>query len=141
MLLQARPTKSKLLYTQQLGRVMRPLPGIVDFEEGGDAFCLGIKHQASEAALTFDPAARRRQAISLSAKPIATVMDFVGNAGRHKLIHSLDILGGEVSPRLRELAERELRKTGKPTAIDQMLRDAEELERKERQRLESARKV
>jgi superfamily II DNA or RNA helicase len=48
LLIQARPTKSKLLYTQQLGRIMRPLPGTVDFEqcgardtlnEGGDASC------------------------------------------------------------------------------------------------------
>jgi superfamily II DNA or RNA helicase len=149
LLIQARPTKSKLLYTQQLGRIMRPLSGTVDFEqcgasttlnEGGDASC-HPETSGSNAALTFNPAARRRQAIANSAKPIAVVMDFVGNAGRHKLIHSLDILGGDISPRIRELAERELRKTGKPTAIDEILRDAEELEQKEKQRQESARRA
>jgi superfamily II DNA or RNA helicase len=155
LLIQARPTKSKLLYTQQLGRIMRPLPGTVDFEqtyprvrltaEGGDASCrttTPLTHPvSSKAALTFNPAARRRAAIAASPKSVAVVMDFVGNAGRHKLIHSLDILGGDISPRIRELAERELRKTGKPTAIDEILRDAEELEQKEKQRQESARRA
>src|SRR5262249_16376514 len=75
LLIQARPTKSKLLYQQQLGRIMRPLPGVVDNE------CSNI-------------ATLRRTAIADSAKPMATVMDFVGNAGRHKLVHAIDVLGG-----------------------------------------------
>ncbi len=84
LLIQARPTKSKLLYQQQLGRVMRPLPGIVD----------GLATPAG-----------RQAAISSSKKPIATVIDFCGNAGRHKLVHAIDVLGGNISDKVRELAQ------------------------------------
>lgn len=73
----ARPTKSRSLYTQMCGRGTRPLPGIID---DGDEM-----H-------TFD--VFRRQAIIDSAKPFLEVVDFVGNAGRHKLISSADILAG-----------------------------------------------
>lgn len=157
---QARPTKSKLLYTQQLGRVMRPLPGTVDFEqcgagttlnEGGDATCssqmelntasIPKQESGSNAALTFNPAARRRQAIANSPKPIAIVMDFVGNAGRHKLVHAIDILGGKISDEVRELAETAARKTGRPTAIDQMVLEASMKAGAQRRALEAARKA
>jgi superfamily II DNA or RNA helicase len=149
LLIQARPTKSKLLYTQQLGRIMRPLPGTVDFEqcgasttlnEGGDAQLLHHK-TTSNAAPTFNPAARRRDAIANSAKPVAVVMDFVGNAGRHKLIHAIDILGGNVTPEVRELAETAARKTGRPTAIDQMVINASMKADAQRRALEAARKA
>jgi hypothetical protein len=50
--------------------------------------------------------------IARSEKPHATVLDFVGNSGRHKLIMAVDILGGERSKRTRELVEQELRKSG-----------------------------
>jgi hypothetical protein len=62
---QAKPTKSLLLYTQQLGRVMPPLPGTVD--------------------LIAANAVIRKDAIAKSRKPFAIALDFVGNAGRHKL--------------------------------------------------------
>jgi superfamily II DNA or RNA helicase len=120
LLIQARPTKSKLLYQQQLGRIMRPLPGIVD----------GLQ-----------TAAARHAAIGDSKKPIATVIDFVGNAGRHKLVHAVDVLGGKISEKARELAERELRKTGAPTRVDELVIEAERREREERDRAEAARKA
>jgi type I site-specific restriction endonuclease len=120
LLIQARPTKSKLLYQQQLGRIMRPLPGTVD----------GLQ-----------TAAARHAAISSSKKPIATVIDFVGNAGRHKLVHAVDVLGGKISEKARELAERELRKTGAPTRVDELVIEAERREREERDRAEAARKA
>ena len=50
---------------------MRPLAGTVDGEE--------TRHMTR----------LRRQAIANSAKPLATVMDFTGNAGRHKLVHAV----------------------------------------------------
>jgi superfamily II DNA or RNA helicase len=126
LLIQARPTKSKLLYQQQLGRIMRPLPGTVDFE--------------SVHVDTLD-AVTRRDAIAKSRKPLATVMDFVGNAGRHKLVHAVDVLGGKISERVRELAERELRKTGRPEPIDELVAEAERKEDDERLRAEAARKA
>ncbi len=73
MIVMARPTKSRALFAQCLGRGTRPLPGVVD-------------------GLT--DAAARRSAIAASAKPCLTVMDFTGNCGRHKLVTPADVLGG-----------------------------------------------
>jgi len=81
----ARPTKSRALYAQMLGRGTRPLPGLVD----------GL------AADTL-----RRQAIADSDKPFLEVIDFVGNAGRHKLISTVDILGGNYDNEVVDQARR-----------------------------------
>jgi hypothetical protein len=120
LLIDAYPTKSKLRYQQRLGRIMRPLPGIVD--------------SVHENTL-------RRQAIANSDKPLATVMDFTGNAGRHKLVHAVDILGGKISERTRELIERKLRQSGRPEKIDELVLEAERKEEEERRRAEAARKA
>lgn len=72
----ARPTKSRALYCQCVGRGTRPLPGVVDGLETSDL---------------------RRRSISMSSKPSVLVLDFVGNSGRHKLISTADILGGNES--------------------------------------------
>ena len=68
-----RPTKSRSLYSQCVGRGTRPLPGIVD---------------------QYEHAHERRHAIKNSTKPHVEVLDFVGNSGRHKLVNTADILGG-----------------------------------------------
>ena len=62
-----RPTKSRALYVQMLGRGTRPLPGIVDGPETADM---------------------RRAAIKASDKPHCTVIDFMGQSSRHKLVCS-----------------------------------------------------
>jgi hypothetical protein len=59
---------------------MRPLPGIVD-------------RKLVQLNTLFGPEERTR-AIAESAKPHATVLDFVGNNDRHKLIPTAGILGG-----------------------------------------------
>jgi len=69
-----RPTKSRALYCQMIGRGTRPLPRTVD----------GI----AEASM-------RREAIAGSAKDGVTVLDFCGNAGRHRLVHVADALAGK----------------------------------------------
>lgn len=69
----ARPTKSRALYAQAAGRGLRPISGLVD----------GVD----------DPMERRRL-IAESKKPRATIIDFFGNSGRHKLVCAIDILGG-----------------------------------------------
>ncbi len=69
----ARPTKSRALYAQAIGRGTRPLEGIVDGLPTAEA---------------------RRATIATSAKPNVLVLDFVGNSGRHKLVSAADILGG-----------------------------------------------
>lgn len=80
-----RPTKSLSLYTQMMGRGLRPLPGTVD----------GVPD-----------AQDRRLAILTSGKPNCLVLDFVGNSN-HKLANSYDVLGGKYDVEARELARRE----------------------------------
>lgn len=85
----ARPTKSRALYAQAVGRGTRPLPGIVD---------------------GLEDAEQRRRAIGLSRKPGVLVLDFVGNSGRHKLVSTADILGGNYDDEVVELAGNLARK-------------------------------
>jgi len=81
-----RPTKSRALYTQMVGRATRPLKGVVDGKSSVED---------------------RIASISRSAKPYATVIDFVGQASRHNLVCTGDILAGENEPKeIVEIARR-----------------------------------
>ena len=113
-----RPTKSRSLYAQMAGRIMRVLPGLVD-------------------GLTSPE--ERRQEIEWSMKPTCLIVDFVGNSGRHKLMTSADILGGNVSDEAVELAIRKAKASGKPLLMSQCLDEAEEeiVRERERKRLEA----
>lgn len=95
-----RPTKSVGLYTQMLGRGMRPLEGVVDGLPDAEA---------------------RRDAIKASGKPSVLVLDFVGNS-RHKLVSSVDVLGGNYDVETRELAKR--RATGRSADVIEELEKA-----------------
>jgi len=80
-----RPTKSPSLLTQMIGRVLRPY--------GVDLHGLDV--------------AGRIEAIASSSKPFAEVVDFIGDAGRHKLVSPLDVLGGDdLDPAVRDRALR-----------------------------------
>lgn len=105
VIVMARPTKSRSLYSQMVGRSTRPLPGIVDGED-----------------MTPD---LRKQAIAESAKPSCLVVDFVGNSGRHKLMTSADILGGKVSDKAIERAIERAKKLGQPVRMSEVLDDEE----------------
>lgn len=70
----ARPTKSRALFAQMLGRGTRALPGVVD-------------------GLDFAPL--RRGSIAASRKPDTMILDFTGNCGKHKLVSPADVLGGK----------------------------------------------
>lgn len=83
---QARPTCSRSLYAQQAGRGTRPIGGIVD----------GLGESDSRCAV-----------ILASDKPDCLILDIVGNSKKHRLIHAGDILGGEYSDEIVELANRE----------------------------------
>lgn len=80
-----RPTKSGLLYTQIAGRVFRPLPGLVDGLATAD---------------------ERRAAIKNSAKPVALMVDFAGNAGRHRLVRLRDILDDDLTDAQKSIADK-----------------------------------
>lgn len=110
-----RPTKSRALYAQMIGRATRPLPGVVDEANDSDE--------------------HRRAAIAASAKPSCLVVDFAGNAGRHKLMSSVDILSGNVSDEIVELAGIIARRSKKPMRTDELLATAEaEIARKKEER-------
>ena len=100
----ARPTMSRSLYTQMVGRGTRPLPGVVD----------GIVD-----------ASGRRMSIEESQKPNMIVMDFVGNSGRHKLISAADVLGGDYSDEAIARAVKISRESGKPVDTIELLKRAE----------------
>lgn len=116
-----RPTKSRLVWVQAAGRGCRPHPDIDTI--GGTA----------EDRLTW---------IAQSVKPDCLLLDFVGVAGKHKLVSPIDVLGGkEVPEDLRKEAEKILETT--PITIEQAIdearfkieeikRKAEESERKQR---------
>lgn len=104
VIVMARPTKSRALYTQMVGRGLRPLPGIVE----------GLQS-----------AKERRQAILNSPKGAMTVLDFAGNAGRHKLITTVDILGGKVSEKARARAIEKIKQEGGAVRLNEVLKEAE----------------
>ncbi len=115
----ARPTKSRALYTQMIGRGTRPLAGVVDHAD------------------LWDSAERRRRAIADSSKPSVEIIDFVGNAGRHRLITTADILGGNVSDEVVDKARARLRQEGSGDAM-QALAWAETEIQAERERARQA---
>lgn len=99
-----RPTKSPVLYTQVLGRGTRPLPGVVDGLETADA---------------------RKAAIRGSSKPNMLSLDFVGNSGRHRIVTAADILGGKFGVPVRDYARKTLEEEGGEADIDYSLMRAE----------------
>ena len=83
----ARPTKSRALYCQMVGRGSRTLDGTLD----------GLA--------TVE---ERYDAIKRSPKPYCRVLDFVGQAGRHKLVCTGDILAGDEPDAVIEEAKQRL---------------------------------
>lgn len=112
----ARPTKSLSLYTQIFGRGTRPLEGVVDFEGS--------------------TAESRRAAIAASLKPHFRVTDLVDASMEHKIVTSVDVLGGtysvEVVNRVKKAA------ANGPVRIDEAL--AAEKRRIEEEREEAERR-
>jgi len=120
VVIMGRPTKSRSLYSQMVGRSTRPLPGVVDGPETAEA---------------------RKAAIAASAKRSCLVVDFVGNAGRHKLITSADILGGKVSEEALERAVKRVSEAGGPVNMTEALDEAEAELREQRRLAEAARRA
>lgn len=107
------------------GRGLRPLPGVVDGHE-------------------LDTPENRLLSISSSNKSSCLIIDYVGNSGRHKLMSTADILGGNVSDEVIELAKKKARENGRAMRMDEALQESqEEIEKeKERKRLaEEARRA
>ncbi len=114
-----RPTKSRALYAQMLGRGTRPLAGVVD---------------------PFEDADERRNAIGNSDKSHLLVLDFVGNSGSHKLITTADILGGNYEDIVVERAKREIEKKGDAANVSEELKRAQVEQEEENRKLEEAKR-
>ena len=97
-----RPTKSRALYAQMIGRGTRP------------------KHPPMQAT-----AEERRAAIASSEKPEVLILDFVGNAGKHKLINAVDILGGNYDQQVQERARKIIEKSEESENVEEVLKRAE----------------
>lgn len=93
-IIQARPTLSRNLYAQMIGRGGRPAPGIFDGAQGRD--------ESQE----------RRELIARSSKQNCLIIDCVGNSTRHSLIGPEDALGGNFDEATVKLAKEKLAKKG-----------------------------
>ncbi len=120
LIIMARPTKSRSLYSQMVGRGTRPA--------GNIAHILGDLLFAEE----------RVTCIAQSEKPWLEVLDFVGNSGRHKLVSTVDILGDIYTEEEREAA-RKLSEEG-PIDVEEALEKAKlDIEKKKREAEEAKR--
>ena len=117
--LMARPTKSRALYEQMLGRGTRPLPGTVEWKDSDED---------------------RTTAIANSDKPNMLVIDLAGNSGRHKLVNAFDVLGGEWSDDIAELAMRDATERGESVDVQKELALAAKKAKEERDRAEAAKR-
>lgn len=113
----ARPTRSLSLYAQIFGRGTRPLEGVVDF--------------------TDSTADLRRAAIAASAKPNFKVTDLVDASMEHKIVTSVDVLGGKYEMPVVERVKKEiLESQGGPIDVEAALQAAEEELRRQREEAE-----
>lgn len=115
----ARPTKSRALYAQMVGRGTRPLAGCVDGLDGSGARCSAIRGSGKSSLL---------------------VLDFEGNSGRHKLVNALDILGGKYDGDVVELARKLVADSGDTMEVREALEEAAKL-RKEQEAAEARAKA
>ncbi len=117
----ARPTKSRSLYAQMAGRAFRPHESIA--------------HKLNE----LPNAAIRRSLISRSIKPSALIIDFVGNSGKHKLMTTADILGGNYSDEAIQSALEIAKKSGNRMRMDKSIEEEEKrIEEKKKREIEAA---
>ena len=116
-----KPTKSRALYAQMVGRSTRTLPGTVD----------GIP-----------TAAERVAAIAASGKAHAEVIDFVGNSGRHQLVSTVDILGGNYSDEVKDRAKKNVaNEPGEHDPVAQLRKAKQQLEDEEAKRAAAAKRA
>lgn len=114
----ARPTKSRSLYAQMVGRGTRVLAGVVDSIEGEER------------------AEDRRRAIATSPKPGCLLIDFVGNNTKHALVTPMDLLGGNYDEPVRKRAKEIAAEADGEMDVQEALEQAKvELERKELKRI------
>ena len=87
----ARPTKSRALYTQMVGRGTRPIVPV-----------------------TASTADGRKAQIRESNKPNCIVLDFVGNSAKHQLVSAFDLVAPEMPTRVRDVVRQ---RSGRATGV------------------------
>lgn len=127
VIIMARPTKSRSLYAQMVGRATRTVPGLVDNPE-------------------LDTPEKRRAAIAASEKQYCRIIDFVGNSGKHSLVTCMDILGGKVSDAVKKKAvaaahEKPVRVMRELSKAEVQIEEEKKRRAEERRRQEEARKA
>lgn len=117
-----RPTRSRMLFAQCVGRGTRPLPGLVD---------------------TLDAPEARIAAIAASPKPRLRVLTFVGMGGGVDLVGPEDILAGDMTPPQAVIAAKKAADDGTERDVMDALQDAEREEeaREVRRRLPKIRRA
>lgn len=119
VIVMARPTKSRALYAQMAGRGTRPHDTVA-------GLLGGCATDAERCAM-----------IANSVKPSCLIVDFCGNAGRHKLVSSADILGGNISDDVAEAVAAKIRENGgKPVDVSEAIQ--QEMDLREQRRKEDA---
>lgn len=103
-----RPTKSRALYAQMIGRGTRPVREVA--------------HTLGE----IDDPDKRRDLIAGSTKPDVLVVDYKGNAGSHKLVHATDILGDAEDDQVIELANMIIEDSGGEMDVEDAIEQASE---------------
>lgn len=114
----ARPTKSRALYAQMVGRGLRPLPDVLS-SAGGSA-------------------GERRAAIASSDKPECLVLDFVGNCSKHRLANAFDLIEPDSGPRLNR-AKRIAATKDEAVDLEDCLEEADESLEEDARQLERER--
>lgn len=111
-----RPTRSRNLYAQMLGRGTRPLAGTVEDADTPDA---------------------RKARIASSTKPGVTVLDFVGVSADHQMVHATDVLGGRMDADVVFRAKQNLRRGegGEDALLDLLVAKTQLEEEAEAERL------
>jgi len=123
VIVMARPTKSRALYAQMAGRGTRPHDTVA-------GLLGGCATDAERCAM-----------IAGSVKPSCLVVDFCGNAGRHKLVSSADILGGNISDDVAEAVAKKIRENGgKQVDVTEAIQQELDL-REERRKAEAAKRA
>lgn len=122
LVVDASPTKSRARYAQRVGRGTRPHSTIAN--------------RLNDCA----NAAERKAMIAASPKPFCTVLDFLGNSGKHKLICLGDILGGNVSDEVLERAINRVKEQGEGR-FDEVIEEEEKKLAEERKQAELARRA
>lgn len=114
----ARPTTSRGKYAQMVGRGTRPLKVIIP--------ALNATRTAEE----------RLALIRQSGKRGLLVVDFVGNAGKHKLITCGDLLAGKDDEEACRRAKARIAEQGRGVVVEEIKRAQAALEEEERARQE-----